>query len=274
MRALTFFNSKGGTGKTTFTVLMASWLAYKKGCPVVVYDCDYPSYQLVKMRQADKRIIQADPLSQLARLSSGKKPFGVAKAMGRDTFTQDQIRFIVGEFRRQKESADGYMLLDFPGRFLPTDPAWHLAKEGLLDLVVFPIDTDQQSRSDAYSVYKKMQGFRREGQPSLFVWNREAPAERRGRRDWYGESTRMFRERGIPVAGTRMRDILIARRDATTFGFVRNTLCWPQANIDKACPYIENLFEEIKARVDGTYTEEEESVNGIMLPPNTKANVK
>ncbi len=35
-------NQKGGIGKSTFTVLMASELHYRLGRSVLVVDCDYP----------------------------------------------------------------------------------------------------------------------------------------------------------------------------------------------------------------------------------------
>lgn len=37
-----FSTQKGGVGKTTFTVLAASYLYYLKGYDVAVVDCDYP----------------------------------------------------------------------------------------------------------------------------------------------------------------------------------------------------------------------------------------
>ena len=39
-----FSNKKGGVGKTTFTVLAASYLYYLKGYDVSVVDCDSVSY--------------------------------------------------------------------------------------------------------------------------------------------------------------------------------------------------------------------------------------
>lgn len=38
-----FSTQKGGVGKTTFTVLVASYLYYLKGYNVAVVDCDYRS---------------------------------------------------------------------------------------------------------------------------------------------------------------------------------------------------------------------------------------
>ena len=39
-----FSTQKGGVGKTTFTVLAASYLYYLKGYDVTVVDCDYPQH--------------------------------------------------------------------------------------------------------------------------------------------------------------------------------------------------------------------------------------
>ncbi len=251
MRTITFFNEKGGTGKTTFTVMMASWLAYAQGCPVAVYDCDYPSYHLWNMRRWEVGYVQSEPLSPVARMAAVSRPYPVARALGRDTFTPAELEAVASGVRAAR--GDGYMLLDFPGRFLPNDPVTYLARQRLLDLIVFPIDTDVQSRSSALEVASRLRRLN-PGQAMAAVWNREAPAERRGRRDWYTGPTAAMEAAGIPVFGTRMRDVLIARRAPSTFGFIRSTLCWPSQNVAKACPYVEALFTEIRERADGCKT--------------------
>ena len=42
---------KGGAGKTTLTVLVASYLHYVKGYNVAVVDCDFPQYSIHDMRK-------------------------------------------------------------------------------------------------------------------------------------------------------------------------------------------------------------------------------
>ena len=46
-----FSTQKGGAGKTTLTVLMASYLHYVKGYDVAVIDCDFPQYSIHDMRK-------------------------------------------------------------------------------------------------------------------------------------------------------------------------------------------------------------------------------
>ena len=48
-----FSTQKGGVGKTTFTVLVASYLYYLKGYNVAVVDCDYPQHSISAMRKRD-----------------------------------------------------------------------------------------------------------------------------------------------------------------------------------------------------------------------------
>lgn len=261
VKVITFFNEKGGTGKTTLTALFASWLAYDQHERVFVFDMDYPMFQLYNLRENDINICASNPNSQFALAAAANRQYTypVGKAAGRTSFTEENLKEIAARLKEQmKRAGEGYFLLDFPGRYLSNDPIHYLSRKGMIDLVVFPIDTDNQSRASALQTYHTMQQVyedRNGSQNAVFLWNREASKERLGRKDWYSEPNRVFAQLGIPVIEKRVRDILIVRRDASTFGYVRNTLCWPQNNVNKACGYIGEIFSEIKSRADGTWNE-------------------
>jgi cellulose biosynthesis protein BcsQ len=55
-----FSTQKGGVGKTTFTVLAASYLHYLKGYNVAVLDCDFPQYSINAMRKRDTQQVEMD----------------------------------------------------------------------------------------------------------------------------------------------------------------------------------------------------------------------
>ena len=57
---LAFSTQKGGAGKTTLTVLVASYLHYVKGYDVAVVDCDYPQHSIAGMRQRDLKLAMED----------------------------------------------------------------------------------------------------------------------------------------------------------------------------------------------------------------------
>ena len=51
-------NQKGGVGKSTFTVLLASYYHYLKGKNVLVVDCDYPQHSVKTMREWDIKNVE------------------------------------------------------------------------------------------------------------------------------------------------------------------------------------------------------------------------
>lgn len=268
MKVVTIFNEKGGTGKTTLLSMFASWLAYEKKERVAVYDFDFPSYQLHNMRLLEEETLKRGA-SDLAKLCAGNEFYPIARVKGNYTgFTPRELGTLVSQMKKVRDSYDGYLLLDFPGRFLRNDPSYALMAAGLVDLVVFPVDTDRQSLSSALNLVSILRGKpgapflepgTKESQDVLFVWNKENRAERRGNRDWYGEWDAFLEKMDIPVACARIRDILIARRDFGTFGFIRSTVCWPAQNINRSAPYLEKIFEEMKARLDGQWNKKKKN---------------
>lgn len=55
-----FSTQKGGAGKTTLTVLVASYLHYVKGYNVAIVDCDFPQYSIKDMRERDMTSVTSD----------------------------------------------------------------------------------------------------------------------------------------------------------------------------------------------------------------------
>ena len=55
-----FSTQKGGAGKTTLTVLMASYLHYIKGYDVAVIDCDFPQYSIPLSRYSHSNATNQD----------------------------------------------------------------------------------------------------------------------------------------------------------------------------------------------------------------------
>ena len=83
-----FSTQKGGAGKTTLTVLMASYFHYVKGMNVAVIDCDYPQFSIVDLRARDMRNIERNPnLKKLAYENFNniqKKAYPIAESRPED----------------------------------------------------------------------------------------------------------------------------------------------------------------------------------------------
>lgn len=55
-----FATQKGGIGKTSVTVLVASYLHYVKGYNVAIVDCDYPQNSIMDIRDREIKLIEED----------------------------------------------------------------------------------------------------------------------------------------------------------------------------------------------------------------------
>lgn len=70
-----FSNQKGGVGKSTVTVVLASYFNYVRGLKVAVVDCDYPQFSLEKLRGRDlKNIEKASIISDFSAASLKRAP--------------------------------------------------------------------------------------------------------------------------------------------------------------------------------------------------------
>lgn len=58
-------NQKGGVGKSTMTVLLASYFHYVRGKTVAVMDCDYPQFSIQTLR--DRDVSNVEKSEQLQR---------------------------------------------------------------------------------------------------------------------------------------------------------------------------------------------------------------
>lgn len=99
---IAFSTQKGGAGKTTLTVLTASYLHYVKGLSVGVVDCDFPQFSVMDMRKRDFENLEGN--EQLCR-----QAFEQAKRLKKKSYPVKESRpedaLIVG-----KEMAEDYDL--------------------------------------------------------------------------------------------------------------------------------------------------------------------
>ena len=82
---MAFSTQKGGAGKTTLTVLAASYLHYEMGYNVAIIDCDFPQHSIHSMRKRDFKMLEDDEFykgmayEQFVRLK-GKKAYPVVES--------------------------------------------------------------------------------------------------------------------------------------------------------------------------------------------------
>ena len=110
---IAFSTQKGGVGKTTFTVLTASYLHYVCGYNVLVVDCDYPQFSINEMRKRDAKGLETNSSLQelaIAQFSRLQKPTYSILCT-----TSDEAIGVVQNYLEQNESETDFVFFDLPG---------------------------------------------------------------------------------------------------------------------------------------------------------------
>lgn len=246
MKIVTFFNEKGGVGKSTLTALMTSWLAYSLGEEVAVLEFDGPSYQYHSWREKNLEAAAGGALSGMVT----REPYDIVKVPPMPPARMTEY------VRRVAESGDGYLFLEFGGSFREegSDPSRVLLTSGLVDGLIMPVNTDEQSIDAAMYTIMTLRRLRGVRCPDITVlWSGVSANERRtdGRHDWFSVAETQFKAMGARVCGGKVYRNDIINRDAPWPFFVRNTLCWPERNVRfMRMEYLEDIFAELKTTID------------------------
>lgn len=132
-----FSTQKGGAGKTTLTVLVASYLHYVKGFSVAVIDCDYPQHSIAEMRERDFKMVSDDEFykgmayEQFTRLGN-KKAYPIIESNTKEALTDADALCEHGEY--------DYVFFDLPGTMNNRELVLALAS---MDYIIAPIAADR-----------------------------------------------------------------------------------------------------------------------------------
>ena len=222
---------KGGAGKTTLTVLVASYLHYVKGYNVAVVDCDFPQYSIHDMRKRDLKAVMEDghykvmAYEQLKRLK--KNPYTI-----RCSRAEDAIR--TAENLTEAQPDLDFVFFDLPGTVNSTGVLNTLVN---MDYVFSPIAADRvvmestlrfasrlndtliatgktnikglyllwnmvdgREKSELYKVYEQVIG-----ELGLKVLKTFLPDSKRFRRELTGGHRALFRSTLFPADGTLVK---------------------------------------------------------------------
>lgn len=131
-----FSTQKGGAGKTTLTVLAASYLHYVKGYNVAVVDCDFPQHSIAEMRERDLQMAMEDEYYKLMAYEQfsalGKKAYPVIESSP-ETAIDDAKELI-------EEMKPDIVFFDLPGTVNNTEVVNTLC---FMDYIIAPISADR-----------------------------------------------------------------------------------------------------------------------------------
>lgn len=133
-----FSTQKGGVGKSTFTVIVASMLHYLKGYNVAVIDCDFPQHSVMGMRKRDTDQVQnIDYFNKLAFDQFGllnKKAYPILASSPEDAITT------ANDLIARDDMAFDVIFFDLPGT---VDSRGVIDSLSGVDYVFVPIVADQ-----------------------------------------------------------------------------------------------------------------------------------
>ena len=254
MKILTFFNEKGGVGKSSFTMMYASWLKYVHGVKVGVADFNL---RLNNYRRSEvlfrEMYIKKNPETDV-------KPFSMDNIWPIVSVTE---RDIINLRRENKlpygvwlndlimdgELADmDVVLCDFPGS-LSGREFLEVKAKNLLNLVVIPVEREQQTITTTFKLNRLLEGYNH----CMFL--NKAELNLPNIRKKYIEFARELKRSGWPmlpdliVNSTRMGDM--DRVDDMRSTFAYPDFSQPQYGNSKDLG-IENLFIDITRELDKT----------------------
>jgi cellulose biosynthesis protein BcsQ len=205
-----FSTQKGGAGKTTLTVLAASWLHYVKGYSVAVVDCDYPQFSIADMRKRDVEQVMND--SHYKRMAHtqftqiGKDAYPVEECSAPDAVaTAEQL---------QKENGLDFVFFDLPGTM---NAAGVIKTLACMDYIFVPVSADrvvlESTLQFATAIHDSLITTGKTSIKGLFlVWNM---VDGRERTELYHAYDEAIAELGLQTVRTVIPDSKRFRREMT-----------------------------------------------------------
>lgn len=224
MQIVTFYSPKGGVGKTTFNIMLASYLRYVLHKKVLFLDFDAPNFNACLIRE--KEIDAAENKDAL---------YPIDKVDGQH---KEKILNIVKNLYALKDSTE-YVIVDFRGSLSQEDAILIFAQYGVLDKVIIPIEMDNQVLSSANALATIFSSM---GQKVLLFFNRVFHQENKM---IYDEARRMFAEHGHTISNSIVYNTVKLRRDVGVNDNLRSSIMFPSKDKLGKNVGIINLFNEI-----------------------------
>ena len=232
MRTISFFSAKGGTGKTTFNMLLTSWLKYEKGLRTAVLDFDSPEFNLSYTRKRELKYLQDKGLTP-----DEKQLYPILEI---EDYESRKSLQVVRNLMIDAAGSLDVLILDFGGSFNDGDPVLDLVQAGLVDLIVIPLEMDGMILSSGKSLASVLEQL---GQKTLLFFNKVHGKEKP---QLYIELERWLVEDGLTVSTHRIKNTVKLRRDADNgSNFLRSTVSFPCKEMQEINPELIQLFEEV-----------------------------
>lgn len=193
-------NQKGGIGKSTFTVLLASYLHYTLGHDVLVVDCDYPQWSIHAQRERELAVVEHSDYYKLMMVrqfkATGRKLWPLLKCMPPEA--PEEVERI-----RQNGYLPRVILYDLPGTVNAGGVIRILSS---LDAVFIPLKADKLVMESSLTFARGIEhGFVQDKDTSLqaahLFWTM---IDRRERTPLYDQYEAIIRKLGLSLMATHV----------------------------------------------------------------------
>ncbi len=210
---IAFSTQKGGVGKTAFTVLISSYLHYKKGLEIAVVDCDYPQHSIFEMRQRDmEQVMKDNYYKQMAYAqfnSLKRKAYAVEKSLPEDAIATAE------KLIDKTVSQPDIIFFDLPGTLNSKGVVKTLAS---MDYIFSPVSADrvvlESTLKFASLLNENLVSLGKSNIKGLhLIWNM---VDGREKNELYGVYEDIIGELGLSILKTFVPDSKRFRRELTT----------------------------------------------------------
>ncbi|HML66560.1 MAG TPA: ParA family protein [Dysgonomonas sp.] len=239
-KCVAFSTQKGGAGKTTMTVLIASYLQYVRGFNVAIVDCDFPQHSITEMRKRDVEMtLQSEYYKQLAYTQitrTQKKGYIILES---------KPEYALEEAQKLEHEELDFIFFDLPGTVNSPGVLKTLSK---MDYIFSPIAADrvvlESTLRFVVNINENLITTGRSDIKGLYLfWNM---VDGREKSELYKIYETVIDELGLTVLKTFIPDSKRFRRELPTSGkaIFRSTLFPPDKSLIKGSS-LEELTDEI-----------------------------
>ncbi|AZA54503.1 ParA family protein [Chryseobacterium sp. G0201] len=245
---IAFASQKGGVGKSTFTAIVASVLHFRMGYNVAVFDCDYPQYSLMQMRERDlQSIMHNEIFKKLAyrQFSTiNKKAYPIMQCRADEALSEAE-RFI-----ESSSITIDIIFFDLPGTVNTSGLLNTLAG---IQHIFSPITADRLVMESTLRFTDVMANvLMKKGSTSIetiqLFWNQ---VDRREKSPLYESYEKVITDLGLHLMDSRITDSKRFRKESESVAktIFRSTLLPPDEKLMKSCHldlFIDEFLRTIK----------------------------